>query len=129
MFGNDVDFSNPIATLHSLFQSIISPALIFRSSNGSVEIGLSDQFSVNLSDNGLSFLRILVILQFRIFIRTPVAFQKSLLDLLFLILRKDIYTAVRFKFSIDCQASSTFFSKVRIALNYISILYSVIFAC
>eukprot|EP01036_Dinobryon_divergens_P031008 gene31008-40341_t len=89
-FHPDIDTSTPASILNSLFQGVICPAPVIR--KGGSEIGLPEQYSVNVSDNCLNFSRISILLQYDVFIRTPVSFQKSLLDMLYLILRKDIYT-------------------------------------
>ena len=111
-FLPDIDSSSPASNLNSIFQGVICPAPVIRKGGSEIGLeiniyifthihifklsshvlGLPEQYSVNLSDNCLNFPRILTLLQYDVFIRTPISFQKSLLDMLYLILRKDIYT-------------------------------------
>mmetsp|Transcript_19739 Transcript_19739/g.27118 ORF Transcript_19739/g.27118 Transcript_19739/m.27118 type:complete len:377 (-) Transcript_19739:8309-9439(-) len=95
----EIDYSSSVTILCGLFKDVIFPSLIPR--NNDLEISLPEHFSIVLGESCLNFTRILHVLQYEVLSQSPFSFQKSLLDLLYLILRKDLYAVVRFKFSIE----------------------------
>eukprot|EP01032_Pedospumella_encystans_P027448 gene27448-31024_t len=100
----DIDFTSNATVLVSLFKKVTSPELTLDKRN---KISVPERFSVQVGHSRDAFV---MLLHYETFTALPADFKQSFLDILFLILKGNVYNIIRFQCTGEGDGSVESFS-------------------